>query len=98
MKNQLSADAAGNLQKEINLLTLQTNNVKGTIAYPTTVSGQITRIDHKSGDTVVRSDVFTYTTDTTTNKITLITEVRTLNTGDTVTFKYHTDTLEVEVI
>lgn len=77
--------------------TLSTNDelrqdIKGTIQYPTIVNGQVTQILHQSGATVIRSDVFTYATN-------LITEVRTIiATGATVTFKYHTDTLETEVI
>ena len=71
---------------------LYAENVRGTIAVPTLNNGQVTRIDHKVGTTIIRSDVFTYATN-------LITEVRTIiATGDTITFKYHTDTIQVEVI
>lgn|GEM_PF-6643753 len=42
-------------------------------------------------DDTVRTDVFTYVTN-------LITEVRTLAAGGTITYKYHLDTLETEVI
>lgn len=68
------------------------DDIKGTISYPTIVGNQINQIDHKIGNTVIRSDVSTYTTN-------LITEVRTLiATGKTLTFKFHTDTIQQEVI
>lgn len=71
---------------------LMADNIQGTIATPVIVGSQINEIDHMSGSTKIRTDVFTYATN-------LITEVRTIvATGDTVTFKYHTDTLNVEVI
>lgn len=88
-------DVAANYQQEID--TISTNDelrqdIKGTIQYPTIVNGQVTRILHQSGSTVIRSDVLTYAAN-------LITEVRTIiATGATVTLKYHLDTLETEVI
>lgn len=89
------SDVAGDFQNQMN--TISTNDelrqdIKGTIQYPTIVNGQVTQILHQSGTTVIRSDVFTYATN-------LITEVRTIiATGQTLTFKYHLDTLETEVI
>ncbi len=102
IKGQLSTDAAGNLQNQITALLnkitadehnnlLFTDAIKGTVQTVTQSNGQITSVDHKSGSTVIRSDSFNYSDN-------LITEVRTLNTGETVTFKYHLDTLETEVI
>ena len=68
------------------------DDIKGTVAYPMITNGQINQIDHKSGSTVIRSDVFTYSTN-------LVTEVRTIiATSATVTLKYHLDTLQTEVI
>jgi hypothetical protein len=55
--------------------------------------GTIQKIQHKDGaNTVIREDSFTYLTD-------LTTEVRTLlSNGQTLTYKYHLDTGNVEVI
>jgi hypothetical protein len=87
-------DVAGDYTNSINTLTTNDNlrqDIKGTIQYPTIVNGQATQILHKSGDTVIRTDVFTYATN-------LITEVRTIAaTGAALTLKYHLDTLETEV-
>lgn len=66
-------------------------DIKGTIQNFTVVGGNVTQILHQIGGTTVRTDTFTYTTN-------LITEVRTLSTGQTLTYKYHTDTLQTEVI
>lgn len=71
---------------------LLTQNIKGTtqsIAFNDDDS--VYKIHHKTGGIVIREDIFTYTNN-------LITEVRTLNTLETITFKYHLDTLETEVI
>ena len=69
------------------------DSIKGTtqsIIYNT--DGTIQKVQHKDvNNNVLREDVFTYTTN-------LITEVRTLSSGGTLTFKYHLDTLETEVI
>ncbi|MBX4266528.1 hypothetical protein [Clostridium estertheticum] len=71
---------------------LLVDDIKGTISYPVFVANQLNEIDHKIGSTVIRSDVFTYSTN-------LITEVRTIiATGRTLTFKFHKDTLQQEVI
>lgn len=71
---------------------LLNDNIRGTTQVPTFTNGNPTKIEHKdSGGGVIRTDTFAYSTN-------LITEIRTLNTGDTITFKYHTDTLQVEVI
>jgi hypothetical protein len=54
--------------------------------------GTVQKVQHKdSYNVVLREDVFTYTTN-------LITEVRTLSSGGSITFKYHLDTLQTEVI
>jgi hypothetical protein len=71
---------------------LLSDAIQGTTAHPTIVSRKVTQIVHKDSDAnTVRTDTFTYIDN-------LITEVRTLSTGETVTLKYHTDTLETEVI
>lgn len=62
---------------------LLAQDIKGTTQTPTYTSGNITQILHKTGGvTLVRTDTFTYTQP-------LITEVRTLVTGETLTFKYY---------
>lgn len=69
------------------------NDIQGTtqtVAF--NADGTVASITHKNASNVtLRTDVFTYATN-------LIIEVRTLNTLETITFKYHTDTLQTEVI
>lgn len=71
--------------------------IDGTTQYPTyDIKGDITKIEHKDArNNILRTDTFTHTP-------TLITEVRTLNTGETLTLKYYFDTngkyLKTEVI
>ncbi|MPN22508.1 hypothetical protein SDC9_169891 [bioreactor metagenome] len=69
------------------------DSIRGTVQNITFTNGNPTKIEHKdSGGGTIRTDVFTYSTN-------LITEVRTIiATGETISFKYHTDTLETEVI
>jgi hypothetical protein len=89
-----NADAIANLNAIINsdrINQLLMHDIKGTTQYPTITDGQVIRIDHKNGTAIIRSDVFSYAEN-------LITEVRTLNTGDMMTFKYHLDSLNTEVI
>lgn len=63
---------------------------------PTTVQtyvftdGSVSQVLHKSGNTTVRTDTFTYATNT-------ITEVRTLNTGESLTIVTNLQTLETTV-
>lgn len=63
---------------------------------PTTVQtyvftdGSVSQVLHKSGSTTVRTDTFTYATNT-------ITEVRTLNTGESLTIVTNLQTLETTV-
>jgi hypothetical protein len=71
----------------------ESTQLKGTTQSITfNTDGTVQKVQHKdSGNVVLREDVFTYSTN-------LITEVRTLSSGGSVTFKYHLDTLETEVI
>lgn len=65
---------------------LLSDDIRGTIAYPTFTNGKITQIQHKDGsNNVVRTDTFTYTD-------TLITEIRTMTGGSSLTLKYYFDT------
>ena len=59
------------------------NDIKGTTQTPTYVNGDITTVTHKdSGNNVVRIDNFTYTQS-------VITEIRTITNGSSITFKYY---------
>lgn len=87
-----------NKKKDVSNAELQTQlaqnlTIKGTtqsIVFNT--DGTVQKVQHKDSSSVVlREDVFTYESN-------LITEVRTLSSGGSVTFKYHLDTLETEVI
>jgi hypothetical protein len=64
---------------------LKLDCITGTTQLPTYTNGDITKIEHKQGSTVVRTDTFIYTP-------TLITEKRTLKTGESITLKYNFDT------
>jgi len=61
---------------------LYADSIKGSTQTPTIIGGQITQIVHKIGANTVRTDTFAYTS-------TLITEVRTLPTGEVLTLKYY---------
>ena len=76
--------------KTINALQ---SNIKGTTqAITFNGDGTVQKVQHKdTGNNLIREDVFTYATN-------LITEVRTLTSGGTVTLISHLDTLETEVI
>jgi hypothetical protein len=71
----------------------QSTTIKGTTqSIVFNADGTVQKVQHKdASNNVLREDVFTYSTN-------LITEVRSLNYGGSVTFKYHLDTLETEVI
>ena len=72
---------------------LLSDNIKSTTqSIVFNADRSVQKIQHKdSFGGIVRDDVFTYTTNQ-------ITEVRTLSNGQTVTYKYHLDTLETEII
>jgi hypothetical protein len=71
----------------------ESTQIKGTTqSIVFNADGTVQKVQHKDlNNVVLREDSFTYETN-------LITEVRTLSTGGSVTFKYHLDTLETEVI
>lgn len=73
-------------------ITLQEENIPGTTQTITfDANGEISQIVHKNSSNVaVRTDVFTFGTNT-------ITEVRTLSTGETLTIVTNTDTLVTTV-
>ena len=69
---------------------LLNDNVPGTVQSYTFTDGSVSKVEHKSGATVIRSDVFTYTDFA-------ITETRTLNTGDKLVIETNLSTLETTV-
>ena len=73
--------------------TMLQNKIKGTTQTITFNSdGTVQKIEHLDVlDIALRTDTFVYSTS-------LITEVRTLSTGQTLTLKHHLDTFETEVI
>jgi hypothetical protein len=100
---QTQADTITNLinqnqvAKQSDVTSLTTQMAENTTIKGTTQNiiwnndGTVQQIQHKdSGGNVLRTDSFTYATN-------LITEVRTVGTS-TLTFKYHLDTLQTEVI
>ena len=71
-------------------LNLRTEEIPNTVQNYTFVDGAVSLVEHKSGNTTVRTDAFTYGTNT-------ITEVRTLNTGESLTIVTNLTTLETTV-
>lgn len=69
---------------------LLTENIPNTVQTYTYTGDDITGILHKRNGTTIRTDVYTFT-DTT------VTEVRTLNTGQSLTIVTNLDTLETTV-
>ncbi|WP_454053974.1 hypothetical protein [Clostridium sp. Marseille-Q7071] len=91
LKDTLGESAAGNLQNQIDMLNLK-NDITGTtqrIIFENDYPKKILHVDKDSS--VLRTDEFHFTED-------LITETRTLSTGETLTYKYNLNTLEIEVI
>ena len=87
-----SADTAlendiGDLKSAMNLLH---DEIPNTVQTYTFTDGSVSQVLHKSGNTTVRTDTFTYATNT-------ITEVRTLNTGESLTIVTNLQTLETAV-
>ena len=81
------AKAVGDLKIAMNLLH---DEIPNTVQTYTFTDGSVSQVLHKSGSTIVRTDVFTYATNT-------ITEVRTLNTGERLTIVTNLTTLETTV-
>lgn len=79
--------------KKLETQLAESTQLKGTtqsIVFNT--DGTVQKVQHKDPlSNVLREDVFTYASN-------LITEVRTLSSGGSITFKYHLDTLETEVL
>lgn len=85
-----AADAkvvGSNLKSAMNLLH---DEIPTTVQTYVFTDGSVSQVLHKSGNTTVRTDTFTYATNT-------ITEVRTLNTGESLTIVTNLQTLETTV-
>ncbi len=77
--------------QEVDINTILTGDIKGS-TQDTVFSGtEIESITHKIDGATVRVDTFTYET----NKIT---ELRTATSGETLTYIYHLDTMQTEII
>lgn len=75
------------LKSAMKLLCEEIPNTVQTYVF---ADGSVSQVLHKSGNTTVRTDTFTYATNT-------ITEVRTLNTGESLTIVTNLQTLETVV-
>jgi len=71
-------------------LLLLDDNVPNTVQTYTFTNGSVFKVEHKNGNTIIRSDIFTY-------GATTITETRTLNTGAVLTIVTNLTTLETTV-
>lgn len=87
----LGAGKKGDAQVEIHELQIadllhleEINNTVQEITYD--ANGVVQKIEHKQGTEVIRTDVFTFTD-------TVITEVRTLNSGESLSIVTNLDTL-----
>lgn len=81
----------GDRFKEIEKVNkLLDDNIPNTTQEYTFADGAVSQIVHKSGNTTVRTDVFTYSADS-------ITETRTLAAGGTLTIVTNLTTLETSV-
>ena len=69
---------------------LLNDNIPGTTQSYIFADGSVSKVEHKSGNTVIRTDAFTYTDS-------VITETRTLNTGDKLVIATNLSTLETTV-
>ena len=72
--NRAIGEIKANLVKEL----LTEDTIPGTTQTVTMTSGKVTQVAHIQGNTTLRTDVFTYSTGS-------ITEVRTLNSGESLT-------------
>lgn len=80
-------DEINDLKADLNLLT---NEIPDTVQTYTFSSGAVSQVTHSRNGTAIRTDVFTYGAST-------ITEVRTLNTGESLTIVTNLTTLETSV-
>ena len=84
------ADLKDDLSESDVLQKLLHDNVPDTVQNYTFTDGTVSKVEHKSGNVIKRSDVFTYGTSS-------ITEVRTLDSGESLTIVTNLSTLETSV-
>lgn len=90
---EISADVTQlkeDLTTESKYQMLLCDEVPDTVQAYTFSGGSVSRVAHNRSNTAIRTDVFTYTDNT-------ITEVRTLNTGESLTIVTNLTTLETTV-
>ena len=83
-------DLKDDLSENDILLKLLADDVPNTVQTYTFTNGAVSQVNHTSGQTVTRTDTFAYGAST-------ITEVRTLNTGESLTIVTNLTTLETSV-
>lgn len=89
--SEVEAITVGKELTELNeRLRLLVDDVPNTVQTYTFTNGSVSKVEHKNGNTLIRSDVFAYSETT-------ITETRTLNTGDVLTIVTNLTTLETTV-
>ena len=89
--NAADAKATGDAIDDLNIaMNLLHDEIPNTVQTYVFADGSVSQVLHKSGNTTVRTDTFTYATNT-------ITEVRTLNTGERLTIVTNLTTLETTV-
>ena len=84
------AQVKEDLSQESNYQMLLCDEVPDTVQSYTFSGGSVSQVAHNRSNTAIRTDAFTYTDNT-------ITEVRTLNTGETLTIVTNLTTLETTV-
>ena len=83
-------DLKQDLNQEKKYQLLLDDGVPNTVQEYTFSGGAVSQVTHKRSGTTIRTDVFTYGTSS-------ITEVRTLNTGESMTIATSLETLETSV-
>ena len=83
-------DEITSLKQDLTQQLLINDEVPNTVQSYTFSDGSVSQIVHKRSGTMIRTDVFTYGTSS-------ITEVRTLNTGESLTIVTNLETLETSI-
>lgn len=84
------SDLKQELNQEKKYQLLLDDSVPNTVQEYTFSGGAVSQVTHKRSGTTIRTDAFTYETSS-------ITEVRTLNTGESMTIATNLETLETSV-
>lgn len=85
-----TGDKITQLKEDLTQQLLINDEVPNTVQSYTFSDGSVSQIVHKRSGTTIRTDVFTYGTSS-------ITEVRTLNTGESLTIVTNLETLETSI-